>query len=198
MHVTYQYDKNLSYVDMSNNNPSTAPNSIMTLIDKRITDLRREEVSIRGICVQLSQFLKANAITPVNDDMIEYLRLFLNEERQKQVANCNNADIIRGIEQMIEEYTQEMNLYSKSAAKRNDRSDSDQFNHAQSIEDMFDLVQELYALPINGRSIKEQMTKLREGQTRTVFKDEINVDLPTVRCSMNMSHLRTLANGRRR
>ena len=167
----------------------------MALIDRRIADLRKEQQSIRQICAKLSRFLKANAITPVNDDMIEYLRLFLNEEQQKQTSNYDNADIIRGIEQMLEDYTLEMSLYSNSSANSNERRDSDQFNDPKSIEEIFDLVQELYDLPINGKSIREQVTKMREGQGQTVLRDEVNVDLPADRCSTIMSNLQTLVNG---
>ena len=36
---------------------------------------------------------------------------------------------------------------------------------------------------------------MREGQARTVARDEVNVDLPADQCSMIMSNLRTLVNG---
>ena len=159
MHITYRYEKHLSYVDISSSYLSLASRSPMALIDRRITDLKNEQESIQRICVKLSRFLRANSITPVNDDMIEYLRLFLNEEKQKQTSNYDNADIIRGIEQMIADYTLQMSLFSNSSANLNERSDSDQFNDPKSIEEIFDLVQELYALPINGDQSKNRLQK---------------------------------------
>ena len=198
MHITYRYEKNLNYVEMNTNNPSPRLGSILPLIDKRITDLRREVRSIRQICVKLSQFLKANAITPINDDMLEYLRHFLNEEQQKRAANCNNAEIIRGLEQMIEDYTQEMSLHTNRSASADARMDTDQFNDPRSIEEIFILIQQLYALPINGRSIQEQVERIKNGQIHDVSKQEVYVDLPTGRCSTIMSNLQTLVNQKHR
>ena len=176
MHITYRYERNLTYVEMDDSNSSKTPQSIMTLIDKRISDLRKEEAAIRQICVKLSQFLKANSITPFNDDMLEYLRHFIQEEKQKQMQGAHNTQVIEGLEKMIKDYTDEVNLFTKCISPQNN---SDNFDNASQIDEIFTLVQKLYELPINGKLIEEQINRMKQGRAQAATSDEQFVDLPT-------------------
>ncbi|CAF1199139.1 unnamed protein product [Rotaria sordida] len=179
MHITYKYERNLTYIEINNSNSLQTPQSIMTIIDKRITDLRNEEKAIRKICVKLSQFLKQNSITPFNDDIIEYLQHFINEEKQKKSTGIDNTDIIKGLEQMIKDYTEEFNLYTSSISSQNNSTSTDRFDNTAQIEEMFSLVQKLYDLPINGKLIEEQVRRMKEGRAQATKSDEQFVDLPT-------------------
>ena len=155
MHITYRLEKNLTHIPI--NTDGKTPTAIMHLIDQRISELRKEEKAIRDICVKLSGFLKSNSITPFNDDMIEYLNHFLNEEKLKQTANGGNQDVIRDLERSIEEYTRELDLFSRSIQ----RDTTEEFIDPKKIEAIFDLVAELYKLPINGKSIESQVERIR-------------------------------------
>ncbi|CAF1231983.1 unnamed protein product [Rotaria sordida] len=179
MHITYKYERNLTYIEINNSNSLQTPQSIMTIIDKRITDLRNEEKAIRKICVKLSQFLKQNSITPFNDDIIEYLQHFINEEKQKKSTGIDNTDIIKGLEQMIKDYTEEFNLFTSSISSQNNSTSTDRFDNTAQIEEMFSLVQKLYDLPINGKLIEEQVRRMKEGRAQATKSDEQFVDLPT-------------------
>jgi GTPase SAR1 family protein len=195
MHITYQYERNLTYVQLDNSADSTrTPQSIVKLIDKRISDLRNEESAIREICIKLAQFLKVNSITPFNDDMLEYLRHFIREEQQKQKEGKNNADIIRGLEQMMKDYTEQLSLLNDSASNRND-----DFDNTTKIEEIFDLVQKLYELPINGRLIEEQIYRMKEGRAQAAIKAEQYIDLPTGSDAPRiLSNLREIVNRKKR
>jgi len=179
MHITYKYERNLTYVELDNSNSKQTPLSIMSLIDNRISELRKEEAAIRHICVKLSHFLKANSITPFNDDMTEYMRHFINEEKQKQRAGTDNTEVIRGLEQMLKDYTDEVNLYTKSISSQATSMSSDNFDNAKQIEEIYTLVQKLYELPINGKLIEEQVTQMNRGREQAATLDEQYVDLPT-------------------
>ncbi|CAF3914246.1 unnamed protein product [Rotaria sordida] len=179
MHITYKYERNLTYIEINNSNSLQTPQSIMTIIDKRMSDLRNEETAIRKICVKLSQFLKQNSITPFNDDIIEYLQHFINEEKQKKSTGIDNTDIIKGLEQMIKDYTEEFNLYTSSISSQNNSTSTDRFDNTAQIEEMFSLVQKLYDLPINGKLIEEQVRRMKEGRAQATKSDEQFVDLPT-------------------
>jgi len=179
MHITYRYERNLTYVDIDQSNSSRTPQSIMTLIDKRISDLRNEETSIRKTCVKLSQFLKANSITPFNDDIFEYIRHFINEEKQKRMSGTDNTQIIRGLEQMIKDYTEEVNLYNSVISSESNSTSTDNLDNAKQIDEIFTLVQQLYQLPINGEFIREQIEKMKQGRAEATTSDEQYVDLPT-------------------
>ena len=174
MHITYKYERNLTYIQLDDSDSLRTPQSIMILIDKRITELRKEETAIRQICVKLSQFLKANSITPFNDDMLEYLRHFIKEEKQKQIEGKNNGEIISGLEQMMKDYTVELNLVRENISLTTDNVDN-----SMKIEEIFTLVQKLYDLPINGKLIEEQITRMKEGRAHAVISAEQYVDLPT-------------------
>jgi hypothetical protein len=174
MHITYRYERNLTYVQLDDPDSVRTPQSIITLIDKRISDLRDEEAAIRQICVKLSLFLKANSITPFNDDMLEYFNHFIKEEKQKRMEGKDNADIIRGLEEMIRDYTQEVNLFTRNISPATDTMD----NSVQ-IDEIFTLVQQLYDLPINGKLIAEQINRMKEGRVQAATSAEQYVDLPT-------------------
>ncbi|CAF3453911.1 unnamed protein product [Rotaria socialis] len=178
MHITYRYERNLTYIKIDNSNSVRKPQSIMKIIDTRISDLRNEETSIRKICAKLSQFLKRNSITPFNDDIIQYFQHFINEEKQKKSTGADNSEIIQGLEKMIRDYNDEVNLYNASVTSQNNSSSKEQFDNSVQIDEIFRLVQELYNLPINGKLIKEQVERMKEGQVYAAQRDEQFVDLP--------------------
>ena len=173
MHITYRYERNLTNVSLDDLETKQTPQSIGVLIDKRVADLRKEEATIRKTCVKLTLFLKANAIIPFNDDMLEYLNHFIKEEKQKQGEGKNNAEIIRGLEKMVADYTAEVNLFINVTSSAKDRLDN-----TIEIDQIFTLVEELYRLPINGRFIQEQITKMREGRAQAATTEEHQVALP--------------------
>ncbi|CAF4802151.1 unnamed protein product [Rotaria sp. Silwood2] len=107
MHISYEYETYITYVEIDNSNLQ----SVLINIDKRINDLRQEEQSILKVCNKLSQFLKQNSITPYNDDILEYIRYFVREEEMKKSAGSNNEDVIQGLKNMIKEYELEQKLF---------------------------------------------------------------------------------------
>lgn len=174
MHITYRYDHNLTQVELDDSRTARTPQSINVLIDKRIADLKNEEEAIRRTCVQLTLFLKANAITPFNDDMLEYLKHFISEEKRKQGEGKDNAEIIRGLEQMVEDYTREVNLFTRDLATTRDT-----LENTVGIDRIFTMVEKLYQLPINGKFIEEQITKMRESRAQAATRGEQHVELPS-------------------
>jgi hypothetical protein len=139
-------------------------------IDKRISDLRDEKTQIETVYKKLAKFLHANAILPLNDDILEYIRHFIREEQMKK-----NADVVEGLEKMMKDYTEEMELFKKVIEKEKDPSDS---RDVLQPEEIFPLVGTLYRLPINGRKIREQVDGLKITQENISSKREIFVELP--------------------
>ncbi len=192
MHITYEYRKRLGFLDMNRNmqsnhslrsqspiNSSAAPESVMNFVDKRINDLKQEEAAILQVCTKLSQFLQANSITPFNDDILEYLRYFIREENLKQNAGANNAEVIRGLENLVAEYTQEMELFKRTLnVQKTIGPNSNDPNSVRRIDEVFKIVETLYALPINGQQIRQQVDGLKRLQTETREQREYDVILP--------------------
>ena len=174
MHITYNFERRLTDVALPSAEGAPTPTAIMVLIDQRIADLRKEEKQIRDICVQLAGFLKENSILPFNDDLVEYFRHFLEEEKQKRATNRGDSDLIRGLEAAIEAYQRDLELFSKSIGTL---ASKEEFVPPSKIEEVFDLVAQLYKLPINGNFIREQMTKMKRAQMEEVQNNETQIDL---------------------
>jgi hypothetical protein len=147
----------------------------LTDIDKRISDLRAEEREIQNVYRKLAAFLYANSILPINDDIVAYLEYFIREEQMKQSAGARNTDVITGLETMMTDFKQEMELFKKTVE---DQKDSANAMNIPKPEDIFDLVGTLYELPINGRQIQEQVNGIRISQEQYGAKGENYVSLP--------------------
>jgi hypothetical protein len=108
---------------------------------------------------------------PINNDILEYLRHFIREEQMKK-----NNDVVQGLEKMIKDYQEEMNLFKETI--KNDK-DSSKFQGVLQPDEIFPLVGTLYRLPINGKTIREQVDGLKITQENIGRKRENYVQLPT-------------------
>jgi hypothetical protein len=175
MHITYEYQTRIIYVDID----TSGSNSPLTEIDKRIAALRDEETQILQICNKLSQFIIENSLTPYNDDIVEYIRYFIREEEMKKGAGADNRKVIQGLQNMIEEYDREQTLYKTSLnATTAQFASSSTSNNRYEPEDIFDLVSKLYKLPIHGSSIRQQIDGLKHKQSQMNEKKEYFVQIP--------------------
>ncbi|CAF1191869.1 unnamed protein product [Rotaria sp. Silwood1] len=165
-HITYGYETNIRRLTEA---------SSLSDIDKRISDLRDEKSKIEDVYKKLSKFLHANAILPLNDDILEYLKLFIKEEQMKKNAGNQNNDVIQGLEQMMKDYEEEINLFKKTIENEKDRSNA---KDVLKSDDIFPLVGTLYRLPINGKKIREQVDGLKISQNNISSKREFFVELP--------------------
>ncbi|CAF4614315.1 unnamed protein product, partial [Rotaria sp. Silwood2] len=174
MHISYEYETYITYVEIDNSNLQ----SVLINIDKRINDLRQEEQSILKVCNKLSQFLKQNSITPYNDDILEYIRYFVREEEMKKSAGSNNEDVIQGLKNMIKEYELEQKLFDANFTRTTTSTASNFIHNERGVEDIFGLVSKLYKLPINGSSIRQQVEELKAKQWVVNEKREHFVKVP--------------------
>ncbi|CAF1212764.1 unnamed protein product [Rotaria sordida] len=165
-HITYEYETNVRRLTEA---------SSLSDIDKRISDLKDEKSKIEDVYKKLSKFLHANAILPLNDDILEYLRLFIKEEQMKKNAGNQNNDVIQGLEQMMKDYEEEINLFKKTIENEKDRSNA---KDVLKPDEIFPLVGSLYRLPINGKKIREQVDGLKISQNNISSKREVFVELP--------------------
>ncbi|CAF1157636.1 unnamed protein product [Rotaria sordida] len=165
-HITYEYETNVRRLTEA---------SSLSDIDKRISDLKDEKSKIEDVYKKLSKFLHANAILPLNDDILEYLRLFIKEEQMKKSAGNQNNDVIQGLEQMMKDYEEEINLFKKTIENEKDRSNA---KDVLKPDEIFPLVGSLYRLPINGKKIREQVDGLKISQNNISSKREVFVELP--------------------
>lgn len=175
-HITYEYNTSRTHIN-SNRTRNAGSNQEISLrgIDQRITDLREEAAKIQDVYKKLAGFLHANAILPINDDILEYLRYFIREEQLKQSAGARNADVIAGLEKMMAEFTNDMELFKKTLKEQKESGD---MADVIQPEEIFILVGELYRLPINGQQIRQQVEGIKISQERYGAKRENPVHLP--------------------
>jgi hypothetical protein len=172
MHISYEYQTSITYVDIDNSN------SPLANIDKRISALREEEAAILQVCNELAKFIKQNSITPYNDDIVEYIRYFIREEEMKQNAGADNKNVIAGLQKMIEDHEREQRMFNATFNNQTTNTASNLTNNKNEPEDIFDLVAKLYKLPINGPSIRQQIEGLKQKQLQVNGKKEYFVQIP--------------------
>ncbi|CAF4262453.1 unnamed protein product [Rotaria sordida] len=174
MHISYEYETFITFVNIDNTNSQ----SVLTSIDKHIAALREEENSILEVCGKLSQFLKKNSITPYNDEILGYIRYFISEEEMKRDAGAKNEDVIQGLKNMIRQYENEQKLFNAVPNENTSSMDLKIIHNEYELEDIFGLVGKLYKLPINGSSIQQQVKELKENQWVANEKREHFVEVP--------------------
>lgn len=172
MHVTYKFKKQLVYLEIDDRQASSSVHNIISSVDQRISDLKTEETIIRHICTKLVLFLKANSITPINEDIVEYINHFIREEKEKRNAGENNEDIILGLETLVKEYQREFSLINSYTVTEKDQQE------VPTIEDIFTFKCQLFELPITGKYIQEQIEVLNNNQINMIPQREQYVELP--------------------
>ena len=112
----------------------------------------------------------------------------------KKSADNNNDDIIQGLKNMIEEYEREQKLFYSTLDNRTLPNAFNVTNDGYGPENMFGLVTQLYKLPINGPSIREQIEGLKEKQLQMNDKREHFVQLQfNANASTIMNQLKSIA-----
>jgi hypothetical protein len=185
MHVTYEFKKRLTYIEIDENPSSRSSETIISHIDQRIAQLKQEQDIIRHICAKLTLFLRVNSINPTNEDVIEYINHFIREEKQKLNAGANNEQVIHGLENMIKDYQNEIKLLKSNANSKHEKSD------VPTIDEIFIFKCQLCELPITGKYMAEQIKILNVNQMNLIEEREEYVELPwNAQFSANMEKLK--------
>lgn len=177
MHITYEFQKFMININLGTEN---SVQSQLEVVEKRIHDLTNEQNQIRQVCAQLSQFLRANALNPVNDDILQYIEHFIREEQIKRNAGAQNDDVIAGLQNLLNDYRHEMSVFQEGLrmARMSLSNNASDLTAIGQPEDMFLLVGTLYRLPINGPKIRAQVEELKRVQEKFSRNREQTVDLP--------------------
>ena len=136
---------------------------------------------------QFSSYLEAHAMAPYNDAFIDYLNIFIRAEEtkltsggspnkmledSKLTSRVSPNKMLEDLKQLAEEHNQKKERF----LRRQGTSRSDMTASA-----IFDLIYELYELPINGKFILEQMQILQDAQRIFTKVEENKIVLPNVR-----------------
>ena len=165
-HITYEYTISRSEI----RRPMTLAD-----IDRLIDDLEGEAAKIRDVYRKLAGFLHANAILPINDEIVDYLKYFIREEEMKQSAGAHNTKVIESLKGTMDEFKHDMDLFKTTLKDQN--TTTDQLDIPKPDE-IFTLVGTLYRLPINGQQIREQVNGINAAQEKCGAGREVSVTLP--------------------
>jgi hypothetical protein len=192
MHITYRYQEYTIYINMNNNNSAQQQTSISTKpsmsyetwlssVHNRIDALKKEQRCIMEIATKLSYYLHRNAISLYNDDLLGYLELFVQEEQMKLTVDGNNQSVVKNLKRLADQYKEDVDFLKKTEPKLsvNERITAKAIQSVTAeVGEVFDLVKNLYALPINGSLIRDQVEGLKRGQNSKIGDNEIEVNVP--------------------
>ena len=145
-------------------------------INRRIEELRYEAAHIQHAYKQLATFLHSNAMLPFNDAVVEYLQYFIQEEQTKHRAHADNQEVISNLEKMKADFENHIQVIKESIPNQDDPER--QYPSAQRPEDVVNLIQSLYDLPIMGAQLRDQVKSIMLGHEVVVNRHERLVDLP--------------------
>ena len=166
-------------------NRSTSASSTVSLsdIDRRISDLRQEAKQIEETYEKLAKFYHKNAMVPGNDLFEDYLKYFIEEENQKPSSIRNNA-LIASLQRMQKDFHEQMVLFKRIVVKEKDSPSSDATE--LQLKEVFDLINQLFRLPINGAQIREQVEGIQLGEHKNIQVQEQLIILPEYAASSRM------------
>ncbi|CAG8546467.1 uncharacterized protein OCT59_002347 [Rhizophagus irregularis] len=157
MHISYEnkqiinniVNEDVNSEILKNKSDQDAKKAMIKECEERLTQLKGEQNIINEISIKFAQFLRQNAIASFNDAYAEYLDLFVNEEKIKKSADPRNYDdeILKGLEDTKKSYLDQIDLINQAI--------SNDDTCPISPKDISDLEQRLYALPINGQTLKK-------------------------------------------
>lgn len=165
MHITYELRKFISKISINSS----------TVVDQRLKSLKAEKDAILEVCSKLAYFIRMNSINPVNDDILAYIQHFIREEKQKRNAGAKNDEIIMGLEKLEEDYRKEIETMKELI--KTSQNNSAAAKNAITPGKIFDLVHELYHLPLYGKKIREQVQQVKLVQQNATRNRENMVNL---------------------
>ncbi len=113
-HITYEFITNRIHFH------SAIDHQIfLSDIDTPIDNLREEERHIQQVYKKLWKFRYDNTIFSINNDIIEYLRLFIREEQMKQSLGVQNEKVIGNLEKIMTNFISETELCRKLWSEQN-------------------------------------------------------------------------------
>lgn len=172
MHITYELRKFMRNIIINVDENGNATNST---VNKFIEQLNSEKTEILKVCSQIAYFLRMNSLNPINDDILEYIEHFIEEEGKKKDGGARNDKIIADLKQLKEDYQKEIECFQE--AMEFNQSASSNSDNTITPEKILKLVESLYRLPINGLKIKSQVEHLGYVQQKIRQDREKTVDL---------------------
>lgn len=172
LHITYKLKRvNIKVkdyaVDQLLNETTSRMEKVRIIMNqgrKRIEELKKERNVIAEVSSKFAAFLKANAITPYNDALINYLEHLIKLEEAKITKGCDDRGL-KGLEDMKRTYQQQVDILDKALEANN----TAQILAPHEIEPE---VQRLYKLPNQGATLKRLVQIVNSAANKNVAYNE--------------------------
>ncbi|GES75094.1 P-loop containing nucleoside triphosphate hydrolase [Rhizophagus clarus] len=182
MHITYEnkqittkiIDQNVVKQISKKKSDQETKRAIIEDYQARVNQLQKEQHIINEISLKFAQFLRQNAIAAFNDAYADYLDHFINEEKIKKSADPNNYDeeILKGLEATKRNYLAQIEVIKKAI------DSNDPTMPPVLPDDIAELEQKLYDLPINGQTLRKIKEEAKRGQAKA-FRYKENYYMPS-------------------
>lgn len=178
IHLTYEYVTDRTYLKDTVRSEAadiaTLKKSSADDINRYIKYLQQEAEQIRSVYKQLAEFLQANAMFAINDQLVLYLDIVIHEERNKHRSGEDRRNIVVELERVREDYKTHFERLKRVFEQQPTVKEEKRLIEPQYV---INLVETLYALPINGKSIRDQMVKLASVEATSIQRYEREVVL---------------------
>jgi len=138
-----------------------------TALEKRVKELDEEKETIVRVSASFANFLRKNAISAYNDDLVKYLDHLIREEEGKYAAGGGkNGSVLEGLRSMKQSYEEQKSIYEE-VIKSSGSSDEIQPSQIDGF------IRELYDLKHHGKQLKDIVDKVQYGQRGMIkFREE--------------------------
>ncbi|CAF3413700.1 unnamed protein product [Rotaria socialis] len=175
MNITYEYKTRQKYRDVTEKlNGNNDNSSISTAIQEYINELKEEQKTIDNLYMPLSKFLHVHAIHPCSDDIIDYLQLFIREEKIKGELGIENKDVINNLTAIFEAYQADIGTFQSTSTEKH----AEKAAEILKPDEVFLQVGLLSRLQISGRRIRDQVDLLKHLEDEGVKQREQRIRIP--------------------
>lgn len=142
----------------------TEDEGIISQIEEQIKSLQKEKEFLRKASAKLDIFVAENVISQKNDATIEYLQMLLRNEMAERTKNTEKINGIRASISRLTEGTTSDGVLESALTNETEK--------LKSVEEIFNLMEEITRLPKNGEMIRKQMEEIRFNCVKSVVKYE--------------------------
>lgn len=123
-----------------------------------IEQLKKEQKEIIEIATKFARFTNDNSILPFNADLNEYLDLLIREEEGKKAQGIDNDQVLKGLKETKENFETQKLIFNFE--KQSELEVIDIYSFGE--EDIDDLLNDLFRLPLTGQKIKKSVEVLKK------------------------------------
>lgn len=114
-----------------------------------IIQLEAEQTELINFSARFAHFTRQNAIAVFNDDLDSYLDLLIREEEAKKQAGAKNDQVLNGLRDVKQNYMAQKQVFDNAC-----KSIGTQTNLPNDLEDINDMINDLYKFPMSGDKLK--------------------------------------------